>query len=196
MTLLEAVNLCLRSTGESNVDALESGHPQIETILSEIDAQSKRLQRQGWYFNTRRQTLVPDDDTSQIDVSGLDAVIPVQRNLPYYPQNGVLVDGSTGLPVGVPVDAKTRWLYPTTEEGWADMPGSFTDYVAATAALSYASNYDADPNKLQSLSTQLALYRIEAKNDNIRQQRVNMHVSGSAGINILNAWGPRYGRYR
>lgn len=193
MTLLEAVNLCLRSTGESEVDALDSSHPQISTILSTIDTQSKRLQRQGWYFNTARRVLEPT--AGQIDVSALDAVIPVRRTLPLYPQNGVLVDGSTGLPADYAVDAKVRWLYPTTEADWAYMPGSFTDYVAASAALEYAANYDADPAKVQMLQTQLALFRIEAKNDNTRQLRVNMHVSGSAGIALNNAWGARYGRY-
>ncbi len=194
MTLLEAINTALRSTGETGVAAINSAHPQISTVLAEIDLHSKRIQRRGWWFNQGTRTLTPV--AGEIDTSAYDKVIPVQRGLNYYPIGNVLIDGETGLAVDEAVEANVRWIYPTTEQGFIDMPASVTDYIAASAALGYASNYSADELQLNKLAANVTTARTEANADNIRYSRVNLYASGSAGMALLNSWGARYGRYR
>lgn len=199
MLLLEAVNLALRSTGENGVQAINSSHPQIETILAEIDVTSKRLQRRGWWFNTARRVLEPlttGPDAGRINVSAYDLVVPVRRSLNYYPKGQWLVDEQGNPVMNQAVDAHVRWVYPTTEADWNDMPDSFTDYAANEAALSYASNYDADELQLRKLSLSLAKAQTVANADNIRYARVNLHHSGSAGLALNRAWGHRYGVWR
>jgi len=200
MTLIEAVNLCLRSTGESNIATLDSNHPQISVILSEIDTVSQRIQRRGWWFNTALRVLTPVTTgpfKGQIDVSDYDLVVPVGRALDYFPLGDWLVDRRTGEPVrDTAVQAWTRKVYPTNESTWNSLPDSFTDYVATAAALSYASNYDADELQLQKLQVALSQAQARANADHIRYSRVNLYHSGSAGQALNRARGNRYGVYR
>lgn len=200
MTLLEALNLALRSTGETPVTAIDSQHPQVKTILAEIHDTSMRIQRRGWWFNQGERTLEPippgQPGEGEIDTSRWDKVVPIQRSLEYYSFGGRLIDRNTGNPVRGPVWAKVRWVYPTTADAWDDMPHSFTDYVAAAAALTFASNYDADPLQIQKLERQSSLARIEAQADNIRYSKTNLYHEGSAGQALHRAWGGRYGTYR
>jgi len=195
MTLLEAVNLALRSTGETGVTAINSAHPKVATILAEIDTASQRLQRRGWWFNTAVRTLSPDTtgpDIGKVDTSEYDAVVPVIRSQDYYPRAGFLVDNRDGAFVGHAVQAQVRWAYPTTEADWLDMPDAFTDYVGASAALSFASNYDADSLQLQKLGVQLAAAKMAAQADHTRYSRVNLFTSGTTGAALSSIRNRRY----
>lgn len=193
MTLLEAVNLCLRSTGESNVAALTTGHPYIDTVLSSIDATSKLLQSKGWWFNqSDDRTLTPVG--GQIDVSGFTMVVPNRTYRAMHARDGVLYDSRTGDVIDYPVTARVRWEYPTTEQGWQDMPASFTEYAGSAAALEYASNYDADQLQLQKLGTRVEMARTMANADDIRARRVNLYYTGSQAVHIGRSWYQRYGR--
>lgn len=197
MTLLDAVNLCLRSTGETGVSSLNSAHPKFATILAGIDTVSKRVQRKGWWFNTGTRDLVPDTtgpNAGKVDTSDYDRVESIYRYQNFYPVNGILIDGNTGNPVGVGVRASVRWIVPTTENDWLNMPEAFLDYVATSAALDYASNYDADQLQLQKLITQQRAALTAVNADDIRYKNVNLFQSGSAGIAIQRAWGSRYNR--
>lgn len=198
MTLLEAVNLCLRSTGETGVAALTSNHPKFQTILATINEVSLKAQRRGWWFNTGVRTLSPisgGPNDGKLDVSMYDLVKPVYRYQEFFPQAGFLIDARTGTAVtGIAVQAEARWVYPTTDEGWTSLPDAFSDYVGADAALTFAANYDADPLQLQKLMTQRAEAKAVVNADHIRYASVNLFNSGSAGIAIQRAWGPRYNR--
>lgn len=195
MTLLEAVNLAIRSTGETPVTALNSAHPKVATILAEIDTVSKRMQRRGWWFNTAVRTLEPETtgpNTGKVDTSDYDKVVPVMRSQDYYPQAGFLVNGKDGSFVDHAVEAQVRWIYPTTANDWLNMPDAFTDYVAAEAALSFASNYDSDELQLRKLGVALAAARATANADHTRYSRVNLFTSGSTGAALSTIRNRRY----
>lgn len=197
MTLLDAVNLALRSTGETGVASLNSSHPKFATILAGIDTVSKRIQRKGWWFNTGVRDLVPETsgpNVGKIDTSAYDRVESIFAYQNFYPQNGLLVDGRDGSFVNIGVRAFVRWIYDTTENDWFNLPDAFKDYVATSAALDYASNYDADQLQLQKLITQQRAALTAVNADDIRYKRVNLFQSGSAGIAIQRAWGSRYNR--
>lgn len=198
MTLLEAVNLCLRSTGESGVAALVTGHPKFNTILDTIKTASKREQGRGRWFNTAVRTLEPTvggPNDGKVDVSAYDLVIPTMRGSDghLFPRGGFLYDPHEDTEVlGRSVQAKVRWLYPDTDEGWADMPRVFTDYIGNVAALEYAGNYDADPPKLAALKLAVQeSYKVQ-NTDHIRYSRTNLFWSGSTGPALQNAFGDRY----
>lgn len=194
MTLLDAVNLALRSTGEKGVTAINSFHPQIQTILAEIDSVSQRRQNRGWWFNTRKQTLEPSG--GEISTSAFTFVKATSRSLNYYPMDGILIDGNTGDPVATATECDTRWSYPTDASVWVDLPPSFTDAVGYEGALSYASNYDADQLQIQKLQVQLAQANIMLNADHTRYSKVNLFSSGSTGHRLATSWGQRYGRYQ
>lgn len=195
MTLLEAVNLCLRSTGEKDVAAINSAHPKLQTILAEIHTVSMRVQRRGWWFNTAVRDLVPataGPNAGKVEAGDYDFVKPTYRYLDYFPQNSLMVDRSTGEAVTAGFQAYVRWSYPTTEEGWGSIPDSVSDYIAYDAALSYAANYDADQLQLQKLTTQRVFAKAEANAEHVRYAQVNMFNLMSTGAAINNAFGRRY----
>lgn len=197
MTLLDAVNLCLRSTGETGVASLNSSHPKFATILAGIDTISMRAQRKGWWFNTGTRDLVPETsgpNVGKVDTSAYEEVVSIYRYQNFYPINGILKDGHDGSDVNIGVRANVRWSIPTTENDWLNLPEAFKDYVATSAALDYASNYDADQLQLQKLITQQRAALTTVNADDIRYKRVNLFQSGSAGIAIQRAWGSRYNR--
>lgn len=198
MTLLEAVNVCLRSTGESNITSLPSQHPQVETILSSIDRISKTTQARNWWFNTAVRTLTPATTgplTGKIDTSPYTFVNSTDRGVNYYPLGGVLIDGTAGTAVGVPVQAALRWEYATDAAVWLTLPSTFTDYIGALAALDFASNYDADQLQLAKLSKQAEYSRTMVNADHTRYSKVNLFWSGSTGQALNRNYGLRYGRY-
>ncbi len=61
MTRLEAVNRILVSMGELPVDDLEQPLTEVELALTHIDMANKEVQLDGWYFNTERAVLKPDE---------------------------------------------------------------------------------------------------------------------------------------
>lgn len=61
MTKLEAVNRILMSMGELPVDDLENPLTEVELALKHIDMANEEVQLDGWYFNTERVVLKPDD---------------------------------------------------------------------------------------------------------------------------------------
>lgn len=208
MTLLEAVNLCLRSIGESGVLTYATSHPKFANILAEIDTQSKREQAKQWWFNTGIRTLTSDvaspyyihlpDGTTPAGVPKYVAFKPAYAYQNYYPQGGILVNGDDGTTVAgtasaaLSVKGQARWEYQTTDADWLNLPGTFTDMVANKAALSFASNYDADPLQMNKLRAQLSDSLIAVKADDIRYKRVNMFQAGEAGSKITRAYGSRY----
>lgn len=145
MTLLEAINIVLKSVSESPITVLNSNHPEQKLILDEINLQSARRQRRGWWFNTHLTSLpsatLPADTVY---------ARPLNRSLDYYPFNGELHDRKTGLPVTGPVpDIEIQ-----REIAFEQLPEEFADYVAVCAALAYGSTYDADELHLKALSGQ------------------------------------------
>lgn len=61
MTRLEAVNRILVSMGELPVDDLEQPLTEVELALTHIDMANKEVRLDGWYFNTERAVLKPDE---------------------------------------------------------------------------------------------------------------------------------------
>lgn len=198
MTRLEAINLALRSTGESNVATIVSSHPKIAVILATIGTVSKREQGKGRWFNTAVRTLEPivgGGNAGKIDVSAYDAVMPVHRGADslLFPRGTYLYDPTENTEViGRSVQAKVRWLHPDTDEGWLLIPRVFTDYIAYASALEYASNYDADEQQLRLLKAGTDVAYARQNSDHIRYSRTNLFWSGSTGVALSNNYGDRY----
>lgn len=190
MTLLEAVNLCLRSIGESNVLTINTNHPKHQTILSTLDLMSKQEQAREWWFNSGIRDLPVV--SGEVPTTDYTDVRPVYRYQDFYPSEGRLVDQNTGEPIVIPVKAQVRWEYATTEAEWDKMPSTFTAYVAAKGALAFAASYDADQAQLQLLTAMEKAAKIALNADNTRHRRVNLFMSGSTGPAINRAWGQRY----
>lgn len=197
MLLLDAVNRCLRSTGESKVAAVNSAHPRIAEILDFITDASKLLQRRGWWFNKFPDvTLVPEPsgpNAGKIVIPATTKEVRPWNSYPlYFPLNGFMWDAATNSAL---MNTSVRANVRVEVTDFEDLPDSFADYVAATAALDFASSYDADQLQLQKLQARVVATRMEANREHVNTVRLNLFNSGSVGVALLRAWGQRYGRY-
>jgi hypothetical protein len=120
--------------------------------------------------------------------------VPELRSQDYIPLGGILINKFDGVAVDIPVRALVRTITATDAALWAGLPDSFTDYVAASAALSFAANYDADPLQIKKLQGQITGSMIAVNADHTRYSKVNLFTSGSTGYNLRNAYGNSYGR--
>lgn len=201
MTLLEAINLCLRSTGETRVSTINSAHPQIATILESIHSTSRLIQSKGWWFNEQDDVLLEPETSGPnaglvLTPANATMVMPVLRNPrdAFYPM-GTLLQWQDGTgPVDKAVRARVRVEFPTDENTWDELPPTFTEYVGSAAALDYASNYDADPAQIQKIQLRLGTARASLTADEIRYRRPNLYYNGSQGYKIGRAWAQRYTR--
>jgi hypothetical protein len=197
MLLLDAVNRCLRSTGESKVTAINSAHPRVAEILDFITDASKLLQRRGWWFNKFPDvTLVPEPtgpDAGKIVIPTATKEVRPWTSYPlYFPLNGYMWDAASNAAL---LNTSVRANVRIEVIDFEDLPDSFADYVASVAALDFASAYDADPLQLQKLQARVVATRTEANREHVNTSRLNLFNSGSTGVALLRGWGQRYGRY-
>lgn len=194
MTLLEAINRILVSTGESEITVVDGTHPLQAVAISTIDKVSNRKQARGWWFNSRVLTLEPSVDVGPtLNKLVVDPkytyVRPVQRELPYIAQGGFIFDTETNEDVegfSLEVEAIERITF-------TSLPETFADWVATAAALSFATTYDADPLKLQTLNAELASANAALNMEHTRMSRTNLFYSGSVGVALARIRGFRYG---
>lgn len=90
MTKLEAVNICLSSMGEPEVNSLENASVDAQLASGLIDETSRTVQGQGWNWNRERHTISPDEfglinlpaNIARVDTVGYDRDVDVvQRGL-------------------------------------------------------------------------------------------------------------------
>ena len=80
MTKLEAVNICLKSIGEPQVDSLAAVDLDVQVASDLVDEVSRTVLNKGWNWNTRVVTLTPDNNghillpanTAKIDTAETD----------------------------------------------------------------------------------------------------------------------------
>lgn len=147
MTLLDAVNLCLRAIGNKGVLALdsESMTPDAELALKSIHDWSIQLQSKGWTFNTERAVTLnpfPHDhptDAGKIaipanclkcDTIGYDRdfKVVIRGRFLYYPEASTFDIGQfrTELLVRMVVALD-----------YEDLPQAARNYIAAQASLTF-----------------------------------------------------------
>lgn len=190
MTLLQAVNTMLRSIGESPVAALNSAHPLIADLLDSLEQTSIVVQSRGWWFNTFERHVAPASP-------GADVVLPAgtsfaqttnrRYGIDVYVLNGELVNKETGDVVNFPLD-----LYLRTHVAWDSLPETAAQYITARAAFEYATDYDADSMKLQTLKSKMDMRYVMFNTEHIRAVRTNRLLSGSTGARLAQIFGDKY----
>lgn len=196
MEMLEAVNIVLEATGESQIDALDDTHPQQAQIVAVVNKVSKRAQRRGWWFNHIRVTLEPDpgEGDKVIVPAELERVIAVTRGINVVKRRIVgddlfmLVDADTQEPI---LDRAVEVMAVEIRD-FNMLPDSFADWVAAKAAVSFVSSFEPDAPKLANLRNDVSDTQIVMNAEHIRMSRVNLFQSGSVGSVLARNYGQRY----
>lgn len=191
MTLLEAVNLYLRSMGESPVDTIATTHPLVLDILAHLELTSAEVQARAWWFNDRTRTL--NVATTGPNVGKVEPPANTELIRPLYSWNqgwtwdlGYLVRLEDDLPQTSAVKAQVRVFVPQAQ--WLTIPTRVRSYIGYKGARKWAINYEADPLKLQSLAAMEAEAYGLANTDHIRMSAVNLLQQGSVARTMSRDW--------
>lgn len=144
-TELEAVNAILFTIGESPVNSLEAT-TSVDVINARtlLTAESRKVQDQGWTFNTQEGVFIPSDSFSQM--------------IPWRSHWLRVMDGSSGSPythrAGNLYDRTSRTdLFPSgvtveliEEVPFDELPYCFQTYITCKAARRFNGGSFGDPN--------------------------------------------------
>ncbi len=135
MTLLDAVNRILISTGELPVEALEENPiTEVALAISHINMACREVQLAGWYFNSEYIELTPDDK----GIIRLPFDTVSVKNLPYglVLKNDSIYDTTkNSYIIGKKVKATLISLLPLEK-----LPETFALWVTLRAAKKYQDN--------------------------------------------------------
>lgn len=115
MELLDAVNTCLTALGEARVTSTSTRHPSVDLAIQSINTKKKLLQERGWWFNTSRVTMYPDN-VGHIT----------------YPANAIAIKGADGYTV---YSKRGGYLFDNTNN---------TEYFTTPVTIYVTANLDFD----------------------------------------------------
>ena len=146
---LEAVNLVLSAIGESPVNTLDDNiNADVANIRRILNNYNRRIQTQGWSFNTELETLVPDAFSKRIPwLSDWLRVLSPSGATVYRNRGGFVYDiqaRDDAFENIIQVNLITLCPY-------MDMPEVFKQYIVAQASQKFNLSFFGD----DSLSAQL-----------------------------------------
>ena len=157
-TELEAVNAILFTIGESPVNSLEAT-TSVDVINARtlLTAESRKVQDQGWTFNTQEGVFIPSDSFSKMIPwrSNWLRVMDGSSGSPYTRRSGNLYDRTSRtdlFPSGVTVEL-------IEEVPFDELPYCFQTYITCKAARRFNGGSFGDPNT----DTEIARQEQEAK---------------------------------
>lgn len=185
-TILEVVNECLATMGETPLNTLNEPHEFKASAQRYLARANRRIQSSGWWCNVESATLSPAPSTLHVTLPG-DGIawrsgsrtpdtLHRGKPQPWLVQRGSRLYDTRTRSFSITEDAVGELV---REVPFEDLPGVLNDYVAAEAVLRFQSSFDADNSKRQELTQAWTLARIAANSENIRQAGVNLIGSSS-----------------
>jgi hypothetical protein len=170
MEVLDVVNECLGTMGETPLNSLEDPHDFNGPAQNMLDKNTRAIQAKGFWFNRESLTLAPSTLDSGIYLPGDFIAVRVPR------------DANTGLPHRN-ITQRGRRLY-NTDGGtyvftsplkvdlirlvpFADLPEQAASHIAAVTVLQFQSLYDGDTAKARELNA-----RIDGKDGTLAALRI------------------------
>lgn len=175
ITPLTVVNACLKTMGETPLNALDADHPYVQAALNILTESNTVEQMVGWWFNTDYPHLSADPHTGFVVVPGdtlnleLDNTSLVQRG------NRLWDTVNQTFSIGVPVLAKL-----IREITFDQLPRNVQEMVSLRAQLDFQAAFDADNQKYQKIYATYNQAYSRVRRMHIRNQRLN--VFDSPGI--------------
>jgi hypothetical protein len=177
LTELEATNLMLSAIGESPVSSLEIMHPDVLSSRLLLKHSIAEILEPGKWFNTERRLFLNINAAGEIVLPGNTlSVDPVDTRLDYIERNGRLYDMGNHtfiFSAGVHCDV-------SMDMPFAELPFVAQNLALYNAAHALQANFIGDTNKLQNLTSRLALARKEFNKAELRSGDYNARNSPTA----------------
>lgn len=194
MDELEAINVMLSNIGQSEVNSLTSGHPDVANARKTLDRARKRIQRPGWWFNREYElTITPEPVTGKLRVADLTEVEVrdyeiVQRGDYLYNR----VTQSYVFTEAITLVTAIRYL------DWDLLPDTAKDAALFRAAAEFVRDELEDPNKEAALREDESTAMVALKEEDLNVQKYNVfnkrHVANARlGVRPYSSRTRRFG---
>jgi len=187
MLKLDAINQMLLSIGQNPVTSLSSNHPAVLAAVAIFNRVNKKIQGQGWWFNTDYNlTLSYNPTTGEIilpaNTLGVD---PVDTTSGLVQRGNKLYDRLlTTFNVGEDVIVNIKQLLE-----FEDIPENAASYIAAQASYEFHRDKVGDRVKMQELKEDIHATMIEVKKDDINFNNIKLSDNPSVK-NLLGGMRP------
>lgn len=158
MEVLDVVNECLGTMGESPLNSLEDPHDFNGPAQNMLDKLNRSTQAKGWWFNRERIKLAPSALDSSIYLPGDFIAVRVprdrytgqsHRNVTQRGRRLYDIDGGTYVFTDS-LEVDLIRLVP-----FEDLPEQAASHIAAVAVLQFQSLYDGDTAKGRELNARI-----------------------------------------
>lgn len=152
MTTQDAINQILTSIGAAPTnDYITSTDVDVINAKRLLDSNSRKVQRQGWDFNTGRYTFTPNklDNKCYWDLRIYKFIADDGRK--YFQREGYLWDiEANTMEFTQPITGTAQIVLPFDE-----LPEPFQNYIATKTALEFQTKYMPDPSVTPILQQEL-----------------------------------------
>jgi hypothetical protein len=180
-TTLDVVNACLKTMGETPLNAVDTDHPYVQAALNVLQDSNKLEQEVGWWFNSDFPTLQPDGNTGFVYVPA-DAL-----NVELAPENVQLVQRGNRLydtynnTYVIGREVLTRVI---REIPFEDLPENVKLMVSLRTQLDFQSSYDADDAKYQKIYASYGQAYNRVRRMHIRNMKTNAFNTPHASYSL------------
>lgn len=175
MTELEVVNDILRATGDSPVNSINSSHPSVTAIRTQIKRAVVKIQRRGFWFNTEYKHEFQPTNSRIVLPSDVASIVPVDpdvimrgQDLYHRGRNSYLFDAP------VVVTSLIRTL------SFDQLPESAKDAVKYTAGVEYIRDSLGDVNLMNEYKALAGNAMVLLLNEDLESEQLNAFSSPTA----------------
>lgn len=178
-TTLNVVNACLKTMGETPLNAVDTDHPYVQAALLVLEDANKLEQEVGWWFNSDFPTLVPDPNTHFIYIPTDALNVETGEGYTQYVQRGNRLWDTYKNTFQIETPVLTRII---REIPFEDLPENVRVLVSLRTQLDFQASYDADDAKYQKIYASYGQAYNRVRRMHIRNKKTNMFDSPHASV--------------
>lgn len=184
MTLLDAINICLRGVGEGRVQDVDSTHPSVQTAKDLITEAQDLILATGLWFNMEYNVTLPKDIDGEVALPlGTISVTGKHPNMSLLLRGSKLYDprnNTTDLSELGPVIVD--YIF---KPDFDDLPALAQQAIAYRASAEFISDDDGDTAKYDRAFNRAQQSAIALTTEDIKQKRLNaLNAPASARVRI------------
>lgn len=176
-TTLDVVNACLKTMGETPLNAVDTDHPYVQAALNVLADANKLEQEVGWWFNSDYPTLVPDPHTKFVYIPSDALNVELGTGFTQLVQRGNRLWDTWNNTFEIEQSVLTRII---REIPFEDLPENVKQMVSLRTQLDFQASYDADDAKYQKIYAAYGQAYSRVRRMHIRNMKTNMFNSPHA----------------
>lgn len=178
MTIVEAVNLCLRGMQLAEVSALDEADIDATNALSAVNQKLGDLQSERWWFNTEPNWRLTANTLGHVAIP-TNALSVVTTNSSRNEKDITIRGNRLYDTINHTFDIRPRMKNDHIEVTfimkltWDELPPIAQNYIAYAARRQFAQDTEVDTNRIQMLAREETVYEQRFLKENSRNKKTN-----------------------